>query len=649
MAATRRSSRLASKRAEPEEVVDTPKRSARGKSKTPAKKSTTSKSTTRGKSTSKAPAKKTTKTKKQASPSPSPEPVKKRTTKSKATSKTKKSTTTTKKSRTKAATKSADKGRKRVKAAEMVEEVEEEEEEEEEEEVAPKKKAATKKAPRGKAYTSAAPVGARTSKGKWGDYGKEITDKVSCEVDDQCPKVGSCKVLHHEGKLYDAMLNQTNLARNNNKYYLIQTLVEKAGTRYYCWNRWGRVGETTGTKLWGPFHDVDAAIDCFNKKWRDKAVRGEYVALAKGYEDEAKGARAVDVAAAKKSAKVPMSVANFVELIFDKSAMANTLKSIGYDAKKTPLGSLGKDTINDGYSVLRKISDVIEGKKKGNLTTLTSEFFTLIPHDVGRSKMHHYLINSAEKLEKKLEMINSLREMQVANKILNESGDEVDNAIDHYYKKLNCKIQPVAASSDEYDVVNRYMKNTHASTHRNYKLELLDLFKVDRGDEAKKFKKNLGNRMLLWHGSRLSNYVGILSQGLRIAPPEAPVTGYMFGKGVYFADMVSKSANYCCTSRDSNTGILILCDVALGECNEKKRADFYADRLPKGKSSTKGVGKTAPSEDSYVKLGKDIQVPVGKGEDTNIDDCSLMYNEYIVYDINQIQMKYLLKCKFKYT
>ena len=35
------------------------------------------------------------------------------------------------------------------------------------------------------------------------------------------------------------------------------------------------------------------------------------------------------------------------------------------------------------------------------------------------------------------------------------------------------------------------------------------------------------NRMLLWHGSRLTNWVGILSQGLRIAPPEAPVTGYM--------------------------------------------------------------------------------------------------------------------------
>ena len=50
---------------------------------------------------------------------------------------------------------------------------------------------------------------------------------------------------------------------------------------------------------------------------------------------------------------------------------------------------------------------------------------------------------------------------------------------------------------------------------------------------------------LLWHGSRTENYVGILSEGLRIATPDAPVSGYMFGKGLYFADVPSKSANYC--------------------------------------------------------------------------------------------------------
>ncbi|CAJ0565239.1 unnamed protein product, partial [Mesorhabditis spiculigera] len=61
---------------------------------------------------------------------------------------------------------------------------------------------------------------------------------------------------------------------------------------------------------------------------------------------------------------------------------------------------------------------------------------------------------------------------------------------------------------------------------------------LERSGEAERFRKDLGDRMLLWPGSGVPNYGGILSQGLRIAPPEAPVTGYMFGKGVYFADIV---------------------------------------------------------------------------------------------------------------
>lgn len=38
----------------------------------------------------------------------------------------------------------------------------------------------------------------------------------------------------------------------------------------------------------------------------------------------------------------------------------------------------------------------------------------------------------------------------------------------------------------------------------------------------------------------------------------------MFGKGVYFADMVSKSANYCHTSQSDPVGLLLLAEVALG-------------------------------------------------------------------------------------
>ena len=45
--------------------------------------------------------------------------------------------------------------------------------------------------------------------------------------------------------------------------------------------------------------------------------------------------------------------------------------------------------------------------------------------------------------------------------------------------------------------------------------------------------------MLLWHGSRLTNTVGILSRGLRIAPPEAPTTGYMVWYFVHLGFIVS--------------------------------------------------------------------------------------------------------------
>lgn len=88
--------------------------------------------------------------------------------------------------------------------------------------------------------------------------------------------------------------------------------------------------------------------------------------------------------------------------------------------------------------------------------------------------------------------------------------------------------------------------------------------------------------MLLWHGSRLSNWASIISQGLRVAPPEAPVTGYMFGKGVYFADSSSKSANYCFPSYAQDEGILLLSEVALGQMNELYEANYDAGKLPKG-------------------------------------------------------------------
>ena len=62
---------------------------------------------------------------------------------------------------------------------------------------------------------------------------------------------------------------------------------------------------------------------------------------------------------------------------------------------------------------------------------------------------------------------------------------------------------------------------------------------------------------------KVSNFVGILSNGLRIAPPEAPHNGYAYGKGLYFANSFNTSACYC--SGPGNERLIILCESALGK------------------------------------------------------------------------------------
>lgn len=99
------------------------------------------------------------------------------------------------------------------------------------------------------------------------------------------------------------------------------------------------------------------------------------------------------------------------------------------------------------------------------------------------------------------------------------------------------------------------------------------------------------------HGSRTTNFGGILSQGLRIAPPEAPVNGYAFGKGVYLADVSSKSAGYCQPGMSGGTGLLLLCEVELGKPMYEipsGNSNAEAEAKKHNAISTLGVGRTAP-------------------------------------------------------
>ncbi|KAK3741942.1 hypothetical protein RRG08_024688 [Elysia crispata] len=490
-----------------------------------------------------------------------------------------------------------------------------------------------------------------------------VMKKGSAPVDDQCPLLGKAAVYEAGKTVWDCMLNQTNIANNNNKYYLIQLLQQDTSKGFYVWQRWGRVGYSGQTNLVNCGSNLDSAKTTFAKKFKDKTgndwsmkdnfqkIPGKYDLLIMDYnaEEDQVDAPTPDADPSQDIAvpdsKLDKCLQDLVQMICDVKSMEDAVVEMKYDAKKAPLGKLTKTQIKAGYEALQNIETLIKKNDMGRkLSDACSEFYTRIPHEFGMQTPP--LIRTPQMVKEKISLLEALEDIEIAIKML-KGGDMSENPVDRHYHQLHCSLVPLEHSTDDFKLINRYLQETHAATHKQYKMELLELFDCDREGEKANFVDH-GNRMLLWHGSRLTNWAGIIGQGLRIAPPEAPVTGYMFGKGVYFADMSSKSANYCFATKTKNTGLLLLCDVSLGNVNTKMAADYSADKLPKGKHSVQGLGRVGPDPTTHVKTSDGVTVPVGKGKDTGVVNPSLNYNEFIVYDTNQIRMKYLLKVKFHF-
>lgn len=493
-------------------------------------------------------------------------------------------------------------------------------------------------------------------------------------VDIECKSLaGKVHVYSEKKDIFDCMLNQTNVGNNNNKFYLIQLLEDNSNKNYYVWMRWGRVGYTGQTTLENYASDLNSAKRGFCQKFSDKTKNdfyhrdtfikypGKYDYVQLDYnpsesknknESTENKTSATTTSEEVKNRPVPESqldkrVQDLIELICNVRAMEEALLEMKFDAKKNPLGKLSSAQIKAGYAALKEIEGFIKTNNfSAAFVEANNTYYTRIPHEFGRHAPP--LIKTVQQLKHEIELLEALDDIEVAFSFLNTSTNNRVNPIDQQYEQLKCELKPIEKTDKTYQLIDQYLQSTHASTHQQYKMQIEDIFEVERENEKESFN-DVGNKMLLWHGSRLTNFAGIMSQGLRIAPPEAPVTGYMFGKGVYFADMSSKSANYCYATPNKNTGIVLLSEVALGKWNELFHADPNANKLPTGLSSVKALGSIAPDPKNEVKLDGDITIPMGPGgpvTTTTAKNFSLNYNEFIVYDTKQVRMRYLIRLKF---
>ncbi|KAG8707140.1 hypothetical protein FRC09_002008 [Ceratobasidium sp. 395] len=518
-----------------------------------------------------------------------------------------------------------------------------------------------------------------------------------------------------DGETYAGLLNQTNLDgnSNNNKFYVLQLLhPQNDSANSVLFTRWGRVGEAGASQQKGPF-PAKQAIAEFKKQFKSKTAanwenrktmvpkKGKYTWLERDFEaevgsdDENQDGGEVKKEEAAVEDDEPAGpppdctlhelVQDVCRLIFSKDVMNAHLLAMKYDANKLPLGKMSKGTILSGFAALKQISEVLDNpngdlaKEHGGYNNacavLSGRYYSVIPHDFGRNKP--VIINNNDTLKRELELVDSLGDMSLTASLMAPKKKITSkiHELDAQLASLDlASIDVVDPKSSEFSNVLKYSQDTYNGIGCCYSAKnggvtnanIHALFRIERKGEQERWvsggwdKVGEKQRLLLWHGSRSTNFAGILKQGLRIAPPEAPVTGYEFGKGVYFGDMLAISANYTHCYQSNGMGLLLLCEAVAQPFHEEYGFNFHADKTSKenGKVATKALGKLQHPEwkDAGEALGRPdmagVLMPAGKAKDMSstfpkpsvkVEDN---WNEYIVYDVAQIRARYLLMVQF---
>ena len=485
---------------------------------------------------------------------------------------------------------------------------------------------------------------------------KKVISNCEVELDPAVEDVDryivvEAKPSEYQDKYYSVKFNYTNVQNNNNKFYIIQMLQDIHTKKYGVLFRWGRVGRF-GQVNFITYNNFEEARTAFLEKLQRKLEYG-YIII----KTEAKIKNNINEEDNQDEEGLEKPLANLLRLIFDLKSFNQQMQSIGYDSDKIPLGQLSSEVINEGYKYLNELIDVIENKNISNnskqIYELSSKYYTLIPHNFGMYHMSNFTINTLDKVQKEYELLESIKNIKVVSGVLHPNiSNNLDNKKISLKEKLDefiYNIKYVPKDDIKYAIIEQYLLNSNELKNSS-KIKLNEVFEVEEKNiNINNNKQNIknNNRKLLWYGVGIPNFVNIFKNGLKLPSPQAPIFSYMFGKGLYFSDIAIKS--FYNSHPQNNIGLMLLCEVELGNIEERFKADIKLPQtLGKDKNSVKVIGMNYPDENSNYLDDNGVIIPTGKILVNNDENKKTYFdfNEYIVYNLDQIKIKYITKVQF---
>ncbi|XP_042309742.1 protein mono-ADP-ribosyltransferase PARP3 isoform X2 [Sceloporus undulatus] len=431
-------------------------------------------------------------------------------------------------------------------------------------------------------------------------------------------------------------------------------------------------GEVGQSKL-STFPSLEAAKKEFEKKFREKTKNswadrenfvphnGKYTLIEVQQEDEEEQESIVKVDSTDgvklfkqriRPCSLDKPTQELVSLIFSNDMFKDAMQTMNIDVKKMPLGKLSKQQIAKGFEALEAIEAALQEQPSAQkqLEELSSRFYTIIPHNFGRSRPP--AISTQEVVQAKKDMLLVLADIELAQSLQAQKKEEEEemkveeapHPLDKDYGLLKCDLTLIDPSSEDYQLIVTYIEKTGCSYR---KLQVLNIWKVNREGEHSRFKthNNLENRRLLWHGTNVAVVAAILKSGLRIMPH----SGGRVGKGLYFASENSKSAGYVCPT-SKRVGIMFLNEVALGKEYRILHDDPSLRKPPDGHDSVLACGRTEPDpahDKELILDGKKVLVSQGKPIPmSQYQSSSFSQSEYLIYQESQCCIRYLVQLHF---
>lgn len=494
------------------------------------------------------------------------------------------------------------------------------------------------------------------------------------QPDENCNIRTSCEVVEdsNQSLAFDVLLTKVDVSCGvwgMYNFYKMQLLREKNKDLYVLFTRWGRIGDR-GQFQHTPFFSLEEASKEFCKIFKSKTSNDwskikHFKNHPKKYrlvqtEDRIKGKKKPPIKFDLNSdlpSKLPPRLQELIKELSSVKMLSTAYSMCGIDTDIMPFGQIKKEALLNALKILHQLRDLIQivEKSKGsatqesdyqttceNIAKLSNEYFQLVPQ-AGYEYEKIRPIHDKRSLRDHLRKITNLLDYEMASRILLGAQHHLKemNPLDYIYKAIGCHIKLMSENEFETQYILKYIY----STDHNVKVHAI--YRLSRGGEEERIQElNLENRMLLWHGSRVPNFISILSRGLVISPSEAPMSGQMFGEGIYTADTFTKAKNYC---YDRNVGAYsmfsLLCEVALGKMKTTKNVGDSLNASDVEYNSVVGVGREIPDSAFDVTLPYGATLPLGPliSNPTAKSRSFLQHNEYIVYDPAQVCQRYLVQ------